>query len=36
LFITVLAYQLVQVIRRHLAAHGIHDSWERRNPYRII
>jgi len=28
LFITVLAYQLVQVIRRHLAVHGIHDSWE--------
>jgi len=28
LFITVLAYQLVQVIRRHLAARGIHDSWE--------
>lgn len=27
LFITVLAYQFVQVIRRHLAAQGIHDSW---------
>ena len=27
LFITVLAYQLVQVIRRHLGAHGEHSSW---------
>lgn len=27
LFITVLAYQLVQLIRRRLAAQGIHDSW---------
>jgi transposase len=28
LFITVLAYQVVQVIRRQLAAKGIHDSWD--------
>ena len=27
LFITVLAYQLVQVIRRHLHEKGIHDRW---------
>ena len=27
LFITVLAYQFVQLIRRRLAAQGIHDSW---------
>jgi transposase len=27
LFISVLAYQLVQVIRRHLQAHDIRDSW---------
>lgn len=27
LFISVLAYQLVQVLRRQLKAHGIHDSW---------
>lgn len=27
LFITVLAYQAVQVIRRKLKNHGIHDSW---------
>ena len=27
LFITVLAYQLVQVIRRHLGARGEHSSW---------
>ena len=27
LFITVLAYQLVQVIRRHLGAQGEHSSW---------
>ena len=26
-FITVLAYQFVQLIRRHLHAKGIHDSW---------
>ena len=28
LFITVLAYQLVQVIRRRLGEHGEHSSWE--------
>ena len=27
LFITVLAYQFVQLIRRHLHAQGINDSW---------
>jgi transposase len=27
LFITVLAYQFVQLIRRHLPAQGLHDSW---------
>lgn len=27
LFITVLAYQCVQIIRRHLRGHGITDSW---------
>ena len=27
LFISVLAYQLVQTIRQRLRAHGIHDSW---------
>lgn len=27
LFISVLAYQLVQFLRAHLKAHGIHDSW---------
>jgi transposase len=27
LFITVLAYQAVQVIRRKLKEHGIHESW---------
>jgi transposase len=27
LFITVLAYQFVQLIRRHLHAHGINDRW---------
>jgi len=27
LFITVLAYQCVQVIRKTLKAHGINDSW---------
>lgn len=27
LFISVLAYQFVQAIRRRLSAHGIHDSW---------
>lgn len=27
LFITVLAYQFVQIIRRHLPEHGITDSW---------
>lgn len=27
LFITVLAYQAVQVLRHKLKAHGIHDSW---------
>jgi hypothetical protein len=27
LFISVLAYQFVQVIRQRLKAHGIHDSW---------
>lgn len=27
LFITVLAYQFVQIIRRHLHEHGITDSW---------
>lgn len=27
LFITVLAYQAVQAIRRKLGSHGIHDSW---------
>jgi transposase len=27
LFITVLAYQAVQVLRRKLKAHGIHQSW---------
>ena len=27
LFISVLAYQLVQTIRRRLRAKGIHDSW---------
>ncbi len=27
LFISVLAYQFVQAIRRRLRAHGIHDSW---------
>lgn len=27
LFITVLAYQAVQVLRRKLKAHGIHESW---------
>jgi len=26
-FITVVAYQLVQLIRRRLGEHGIHDSW---------
>jgi hypothetical protein len=29
LFITVLAYQFVQLIRRHLHAQGINDSWAR-------
>jgi len=29
LFITVIAYQLVQLIRRHLHAQGINDSWAR-------
>lgn len=27
LFITVLAYQFVQLLRRRLADHGLHDSW---------
>jgi transposase len=27
LFISVLAYQFVQVIRQRLRAHGIHESW---------
>lgn len=27
LFITVLAYQFVQIIRKHLQAHGIHGRW---------
>jgi len=27
LFITLLAYKLVQLIRRRLGEHGIHDSW---------
>ncbi|HAG75999.1 MAG TPA: IS1634 family transposase [Thauera sp.] len=27
LFISVLAYQFVQAIRRRLSAHGIHDAW---------
>ncbi len=27
MFITVIAYQLVQVIRTHLRAHGEHASW---------
>ena len=27
LFITVLAYQFVQVIRQRLSVHGIHESW---------
>jgi hypothetical protein len=27
LFISVLAYQFVQIIRKRLAEHGIHDSW---------
>lgn len=27
LFISVLAYQFVQIIRKRLADHGIHDSW---------
>ncbi len=40
LFITVLAYQLVQLIRRRLGEHGIHDSWRSlretlNNQYRI-
>lgn len=29
LFISVLAYQLVQIIRKRLAERGIHDSWAR-------
>lgn len=29
LFITVLAYQLVQVLRSRLRAHGVHHSWTR-------
>jgi len=29
LFISVLAYQFVQIIRKRLAEHGIHDSWAR-------
>jgi transposase len=29
LFITVLAYQAVQVIRRKLKEHGLHDGWSR-------
>ena len=28
LFLTVLAYQFVQIIRRKLRSHGITDSWE--------
>jgi hypothetical protein len=27
LFITVLAYQFVQILRRHLLDHGIHANW---------
>ena len=27
LFITVLAYQAVQILRRKLKTHGIHESW---------
>ena len=28
LFITVLAYQFVQIIRKRLAEHGIHARWQ--------